>query len=63
MAQENHEQSGQGVNSFSQTQDLSTTESRNIHHGDLVPGTVYLVYEGNHGAAPDRDIVLVSRPS
>ena len=38
-------------------------ESRNIHHDDLVPGTVYLVYEGNHGAATNRDIVLVPRPS
>lgn len=38
-------------------------ETHNIHHDDLVPGTVLLVQEGRHGASTKHDIVLLPPPS
>lgn len=37
--------------------------TRNFHHEDLVPGTVHLVHEGEHGFSATHDIVLVPIPS
>jgi len=43
--------------------EIFTMETQNVHHEDLVPGTVHLVHQGAHSGTAKHDIVLVPIPS